>query len=122
MQMAISSAPLQALFMAHLAATARTPARWDIPLDGPGILNLQSLINRTTLPNPATFPLPLWVDPLGAAGRAIVSEFNRVTAGPLQFIGGLANDIGGAITDFSEEIWDTIVDNPLVSAGLQGLE
>jgi hypothetical protein len=48
-------ATLQELLMEHVESTARTPVLWDTNAYGPGIINVERLLNRATLPDLATF-------------------------------------------------------------------
>ena len=117
-------APLQALFVRHLAVTARPPGgTWEPGLDGPGILDLSGLLRAGTLPNPATFLLPAWVDPLaavGAAGTTIIGDI--LTSAPASWLSGVFGGAASDLQNFGEETWSMILGNPIVSSALQGLE
>ena len=53
-------ATLQEFFLAHVRTTVSTPHGWNTNLNGSGILNVQNLLNPTTLPNTATFTGANW--------------------------------------------------------------
>ena len=107
-----SRVPLQELFRAHLAATARRPAGWDVILDGPGILDFRGLMNRRTLPNPRTFgSIGYALDVIADEG----SSFGRRTQ-------DLFEDTLGKTSEFANEVGTIIMTNPIVGAMAQGIE
>lgn len=104
--------PLQELFRAHLAITARKPSGWDIILDGPGILDLSGLMNRQTLPNPLIFgsvsyALGILSDTFSASGRGMAALFGDTLA---------------SASEFGNEIMTIVMSNPSVAASVQGIE
>lgn len=48
-------ATLQELYLAHLQASARVPSGWKTDESGAGILDVERLLDRSFLPDPATF-------------------------------------------------------------------
>jgi hypothetical protein len=127
-------APLQALFQAHLAATAMPGAGdWDANLDGPGILDVARLLDPSTMPSPSGFPLPLWATP-SAQPIFMQSSLSGVSSGPA--LGGIGQDgspplwlqsifggsAGEVFAKYAEELVQLIYGNPAAAAAAQAAE
>jgi hypothetical protein len=121
-------APLQALFQAHLAATAMPGAGdWDANLDGPGILDVARLLDPSTMPSPSGFPLPLWATP-SAQPIFMQSSLSGVSSGPA--LGGIGQDgspplwlqsifggsAGEVFAKYAEELVQLMYGNPAAAA------
>jgi hypothetical protein len=117
--------PLQELFRAHLAATARRPTNWNTQLDGPGILNLTGLMSPATMPPPATLPVPAYMtDSLAIFGPA--SPFFDPGSDHVQVPGWLEAVLGPqgstVLDNFGEEVANLVLGNPLLGQTAQMLE
>lgn len=119
---------LAALFIAHLGATARTPADWDTALDGPGILNLSALLDPVTMPDPATFSLApglahfmklLGPDPAGEFQRMHIDPVTGAVSGWMTGLFGAGADALALAGAFGEELMTLVMTDPL-TAGVVG--
>lgn len=128
----IGRAPLQALFQAHLHATATSGAGdWDTNLDGPGILNVSRLLDRTTMPIPSAFAVPTWAapspiplpsDPAGpvSTGAALGPAGTDGVPRWMQMV--FEGNAGQILATYAEELAQLIFDNPVAEAAAQAVE
>jgi len=120
-------APLQALFQAHLAATASPGVGdWDVNLDGPGILNLPALLESSTMPIPSAFPVPAWAtkgaipvpaSPLGIVGTGVALGPPGAAGSPPLWLLATFGDSAAEIVDrHAEELVQLLFTNPAAEA------
>lgn len=117
-------APLQALFQAHLRATAVTPAGWNTLLDGPGILSLAGLLNPATLPAPGSFEVPFWLRQLltppgvsGAIGNGTPLPGAPADGGPPAWLERIfGGEAGEVLESAAEELGAILMGNPVIAA------
>lgn len=121
-------APLQALFHEHLRLTARVPPGWNGTLDGPGILDLSTLLSPATLPNPTTFPIPPFViailSGLATGANLLLNDLfgNNVAGGLPRWAGALFADPGEVVSEYSAEVLQLIMSNPLAADMIQAVD
>lgn len=122
---------LAALFIAHLGATARTPAGWNTTLDGPGILNLSELLDPATMPDPSTFSLPpgmayfmklVGPDPAGEFRRMFIDPVTGAVSGWMSGLFGAGNDALTVAGAFGEELMTLVMTDPLTAGAVDAVE
>ncbi|MCM8528019.1 MAG: S8/S53 family peptidase, partial [Lentisphaeraceae bacterium] len=108
--------PLQELFRAHIRNTARTPAGWNIFLDGPGILNIEGLLNRNSLPDPNTFPFPPEIYEVGNVFGVDLSAAPGSRVSLPGWVETLFGDNTAELVDnFGEELVTMVMSDPLLA-------
>lgn len=128
----IGRAPLQALFQAHLHATAIPGAgNWDTNLDGPGILGVDRLLDRTTMPIPSAFAVPAWAapspfsvqpGPAGAISTGIALGTVGADGAPPWMRAVFGGNAGEIFMNYAEELAQLIFDNPVAEAAAQAVD
>jgi hypothetical protein len=117
--------PLQELFRAHLAASARRPAGWNTALDGPGILNLTGLMNAAVMPRPETLPIPPYVTLSLTLTGPLSPFFDPATDSftPPPWVRAVFGDQAERIVDnFGEEITNWMQTDPVIATGVQVIQ
>ena len=104
---------LQELFRTHLQKTARVPTGWLDFRDGPGILNLEGLLDQASLPNPSTHHFPPIVSELDGLVGIDVDGATGSRFTPPSWVSTIFGDNAeSAIDEVGEELITVILSNP----------